>query len=59
MLKILYETRTNEYYFADGEFKTVDEAVKKALEINNCCQFTVVEIVAWRALPTMTSLLED
>lgn len=47
--RILFNYGTEGHSFMDGEFDTVEEAVKKAIEFNSSSLFLVVRIIEWEA----------
>lgn len=53
MYRILWDYGTYEgMKFEDGELATVDEAVKKALELAYTVPFFIVKVIDWRATST-------
>lgn len=47
--KILFDYRTEGYKFEDGEFDTVAEAVRTALDLNYSTPFLIVNVIDWEA----------
>lgn len=47
--RILFDYTSEGHSFHDGEFETVDEAVKAALAFNSCHQFLIVSVIDWKA----------
>jgi len=47
--KILFDYRSEGYSFHDGEYNTVQEAVKEAIALNYSTPFLIVIVVDWEA----------
>lgn len=57
--RILFNYGTEGYNFMDGEFETVEVAVKKAIEINYSSPFIVVKIIDWEVKEKDTLSVES
>ena len=53
--RILFDYHSEGFKFEDGEFETVNEAVKKALTLNYA-PFLIVQVIEWDALPSVSNI---
>ena len=48
--RILYDFGSEGFKFEKGDFDSINDAVKKAIEISNCAPFLIITIVDWQAV---------
>jgi 3-dehydroquinate dehydratase len=49
--KILWDYNSENWVFHDGEFDSIDEAVKQALSQSYSAKFIIVSVHDWKAEP--------